>query len=98
MIRRPSRSTRTDPRFPYTTLFRSEVARLLEAGGIVQAVGADNGDRAFGQALPQPLLVLLEADRRLDLGLAAEPVGVKLMRRRRQEAGDRKSTRLNSSH
>src|SRR3546814_17977421 len=24
MIRRPPRSTRTDPRFPYTTLFRSE--------------------------------------------------------------------------
>src|SRR3546814_20532493 len=25
MIRRPPRSTRTDPRFPYTTLFRSAV-------------------------------------------------------------------------
>src|SRR3546814_7569351 len=30
MIRRPPRSTRTDTRFPYTTLFRSHVA---EAGG-----------------------------------------------------------------
>src|SRR3546814_19849706 len=28
MIRRPPRSTRTDTRFPYTTLFRSFVARL----------------------------------------------------------------------
>src|SRR3546814_167879 len=27
MIRRPPRSTRTDPLFPYTTLFRSAVAR-----------------------------------------------------------------------
>src|SRR3546814_18804096 len=27
MIRRPPRSTRTDTLFPYTTLFRSEVAR-----------------------------------------------------------------------
>src|SRR3546814_3870087 len=28
MIRRPPRSTRTDTLFPYTTLFRSEVAKL----------------------------------------------------------------------
>src|SRR3546814_8631322 len=35
MIRRPPRSTRTDTRFPYTTLFRS--ARLL-------ALVADNAD------------------------------------------------------
>src|SRR3546814_11872277 len=30
MIRRPPRSTRTDPLFPYTTLFRS--GRLIPAG------------------------------------------------------------------
>src|SRR3546814_7021090 len=30
MIRRPPRSTRTDPLFPYTTLFRSLLAELLE--------------------------------------------------------------------
>src|SRR3546814_12577630 len=29
MIRRPPRSTRTDTLFPYTTLFRSGVARVL---------------------------------------------------------------------
>src|SRR3546814_19886505 len=29
MIRRPPRSTRTDTRFPYTTLFRSESAERL---------------------------------------------------------------------
>src|SRR3546814_19563002 len=35
MIRRPPRSTRTDTLFPYTTLFRSQVAALEEdlAGG-----------------------------------------------------------------
>src|SRR3546814_8625078 len=32
MIRRPPRSTRTDTLFPYTTLFRSELQRLLEGG------------------------------------------------------------------
>src|SRR3546814_10181284 len=30
MIRRPPRSTRTDPLFPYTTLFRSAGKRLLQ--------------------------------------------------------------------
>src|SRR3546814_20114177 len=32
MIRRPPRSTRTDTRFPYTTLFRSLLARHGEEG------------------------------------------------------------------
>src|SRR3546814_20278833 len=31
MIRRPPRSTRTDTRFPYTTLFRSPVARITRS-------------------------------------------------------------------
>src|SRR3546814_3840067 len=31
MIRRPPRSTRTDTLFPYTTLFRSQTARLHRA-------------------------------------------------------------------
>src|SRR3546814_2088641 len=30
MIRRPPRSTRTDTLFPYTTLFRSAIARRVE--------------------------------------------------------------------
>src|SRR3546814_14327459 len=38
MIRRPPRSTRTDTLFPYTTLFRSELARDAEA------MGDDAGD------------------------------------------------------
>src|SRR3546814_13426640 len=33
MIRRPPRSTRTDTLFPYTTLFRSEIADLAGAEG-----------------------------------------------------------------
>src|SRR3546814_7626003 len=32
MIRRPPRSTRTDPLFPYTTLFRSPVGCRLREG------------------------------------------------------------------
>src|SRR3546814_14636679 len=33
MIRRPPRSTRTDPLFPYPTLFRSGPAHLIVVGG-----------------------------------------------------------------
>src|SRR3546814_225478 len=34
MLRRPPRSTRTDTRFPYTTLFRSMVIEYLERRGL----------------------------------------------------------------
>src|SRR3546814_9162988 len=34
MIRRPPRSTRTDTRFPYTTLFRSPMRRIRERLGL----------------------------------------------------------------
>src|SRR3546814_1027688 len=37
MIRRPPRSTRTDTLFPYTTLFRSRFARIVERGTISSA-------------------------------------------------------------
>src|SRR3546814_10316702 len=43
MIRRPPRSTRTDPRLPYTTLFRSPDAGL-RAGRQLADDGADQGD------------------------------------------------------
>src|SRR3546814_11087773 len=43
MIRRPPRSTRTDTLFPYTTLFRSDAARLpAEAAHAIG--GVDAGD------------------------------------------------------
>src|SRR3546814_20286945 len=42
-IRRPPRSTRTDTLFPYTTLFRSLVADVVEAAPVVQAPGMRRG-------------------------------------------------------
>src|SRR3546814_13913347 len=36
MIRRPPRSTRTDPLFPYTTLFRSHATLQLSHQGFLQ--------------------------------------------------------------
>src|SRR3546814_4810687 len=50
MIRRPPRSTRTDPLFPYTTLFRSLVAagRLPNIEDIgLQAAGIEAGKRGI---------------------------------------------------
>src|SRR3546814_2714787 len=51
MIRRPPRSTRTDPLFPYTTLFRSQLAEM--AG---EALALDHRAR-------QPLDLAVRADR-----------------------------------
>src|SRR5690349_23667942 len=77
--------TRRPPRstlFPYTTLFRSD-----RGGG--QAVGARRSD---GQAV-----VLALPRRRPHAGLAQVAVPAR-GRLRRGRLGDRKSTRLNSSH
>src|SRR2546430_9893237 len=73
MIRRPPRSTL----FPYTTLFRSYIARSVAAQ---QETGADNVG---------PVIVTRPADgHAVARDHRADVVG----------AGDRKSTRLNSSH
>src|SRR3546814_7508582 len=47
MIRRPPRSTRTDTRFPYTTLFRSALGMLL-LGGDAPLIFAANGLPGLG--------------------------------------------------
>src|SRR3546814_14471901 len=48
MIRRPPRSTRTDPLFPYTTLFRSAPRRSASGGsGAVVRSGAGSRHRRF---------------------------------------------------
>src|SRR3546814_20051673 len=48
MIRRPPRSTRTDTRFPYTTLFRSH--RQLRTGDRVHAQGVEGRQRTLRAA------------------------------------------------
>src|SRR3546814_2150779 len=56
MIRRPPRSTRTDTRFPYTTLFRSASAR--NRPGLRRAVrsrGADRTECCAGSRIPDRL-------------------------------------------
>src|SRR3546814_4989417 len=105
MIRRPPRSTRADTLFPDTTLFRSRVLMVhmyheiqqpyeflwrlrpsLAATGEVIVVDADRVPQNHG--MPPKLL---------ECEFAA--VGYKLVEMREMpSAGDRKSTRLNSSH
>src|SRR3546814_15784461 len=48
MIRRPPRSTRTDTRFPYTTLFRSQIRGVSTLVTILKSSGMlDSFDEAY---------------------------------------------------
>src|SRR3546814_2174926 len=67
MIRRPPRSTRTDTRFPYTTLFRSRarIARQVEhheahpaPRRVVGITGAHGAAGVLEAAAPQPQLAV----------------------------------------
>src|SRR2546422_7047741 len=83
MIRRPPRSTL----FPYTTLFRSEVARGIvgaNAGGLEDRVALRLGDQTDGVGL----FLRLNSQRTGKYGKKSQD----------QFGLDRKSTRLNSSH
>src|SRR5256885_9260074 len=82
MIRRPPRSTL----FPYTTLFRSHARE-----GALSAGRRPVADRRCARAGPA-------ADRRRARGHRPGAHHHRILRARRAVRGDRKSTRLNSSH
>src|SRR3546814_10554355 len=113
MLRRPPSATRTDTLFPYTTLFRSiplpgwlydegigeSRAALVHKGEILEAYVERDGKRALAGAVAPGRLIHTVIPRRrgivrLDSGeeTLLEPIPPKLAE------GDRKSTRLNSSH
>src|SRR3546814_14337053 len=83
MIRRPPRSTRTDTLFPYTTLFRSR--RSLRIDIVVTDTEAGH-DLERRQAREKRVV-----DTSVELA-GGDPADRSAVR------GDRKSTRLNSSH
>src|SRR3712207_8861489 len=93
MIRRPPRSTL----FPYTTLFRSVCgvhhqrvnAGFDECGGALLAVGADTHRGGY----PQTALVVLGS-----VGVLGLLLYILHRDEALEDALDRKSTRLNSSH
>src|SRR3546814_18934645 len=97
MIRRPPRSTRTDPLFPYTTLFRSCVGRVrggdrvARAGEVVRDARRAEDEAplsAFGHRVERHVADRVGARMLDELDVVAD----------RAHAADRKSTRLNSSH
>src|SRR3546814_19774247 len=103
MIRRPPRSTRTDPLWPYTPLVRSPCPSRCYCGEKDDASGAgqwfDTGD--FATISPSGVLRL--TDRTKDViksggewisSVELENAAV----RHPDVVEDRKSTRLNSSH
>src|SRR3712207_9210144 len=95
MIRRPPRSTL----FPYTTLFRSLRGRR---GDLLGLVGSARGDLLRGVGCGRgDVTGLVGSAGRYLLGLVGGVRGDLLTLLRgvlRGVAGDRKSTRLNSSH
>src|SRR3546814_11899165 len=98
MIRRPPRSTRTDTRFPYTTLFRS-----LRGTDLLCKVETEQEALDYCAAFIQ---LYREDARYLDRTAPwVERVGLDYIKQRivedaagREALRDRKSTRLNSSH
>src|SRR3546814_20476869 len=101
MIRRPPRSTRTDTLFPYTTLFRSadETPKPKTTQELLDASQPSDW-RALD---PASTLYLELASGRVVVELAPDfaPGHVDNIRTLAHEGywdGDRKSTRLNSSH
>src|SRR3546814_20809597 len=90
MIRRPPTSTRTDTRFPYTTLFRSRddqraLALARRADEVEDARRLVLDGRVDG--VERQLLVRIERGQIVEIDAVPHRFGI-----------DRKSTRLNSSH
>src|SRR3546814_20558102 len=99
MIRRPPRSTRTAPRFPYTTLFRSPSALLtgillvLAGTGLLVRLLRWRGWIAARDGM---VLILHLGYFWCALGLVL--LGASILAPVHVPVTDRKSTRLNSSH
>src|SRR3546814_19970652 len=95
MIRRPPSSTRTDTLFPYTTLFRSFRPGRFQGAGMaflrferhidIEAAKSEQDARYHSNAWDALIERWLLFEKRPGAG-------------DRNRAGDRKSTRLNSSH
>src|SRR3546814_11575607 len=92
MIPRPPRSTRTDTLFPYTTLFRSRIAldRMEKPKDAVEQRAVGRGLFPGEQVIRQCIEILVSFGEKIveQIVHSFQP----------QASGDRKSTRLNSSH
>src|SRR3546814_19643184 len=110
MIRRPPRSTRTDTRFPYTTLFRSRGAVCIShVAGVVTEIkfGGVAGKVRLAHVVIGADDAALEDREEVFGGVAVrKPLVADILLLAVVDGGvsahfkaeDRKSTRLNSSH
>src|SRR3546814_14934860 len=107
MTRLPPRSTLTDALFPYTTLFRSHPVRPQRVDGDRRRKRAVDATRKpqhhAGKAVARHIIVQAHHHRAIDVGRTR--IERVLVARLAHPAiplappvGDRKSTRLNSSH
>src|SRR3546814_15629111 len=98
MLRRPPRATRTDTLFPYTTLFRSMTElrfTAVEAAAAYDAWGCNCGPAAIAAVIGLTLDELRPELGDFEVKRYTNPT---LMWEVLDRLGDRKSTRLNSSH
>src|SRR3546814_2451952 len=102
MIRRPPRSTRTDTLFPYTTLFRSDIRLSISAGilwmAFVSVLRAGWTADVDYWTLAWPHILQGIGMPFFFVGLTALALSSVPAKDQTNAAGDRKSTRLNSSH
>src|SRR3712207_9035603 len=95
MMRRPPRSTL----FPYTTLFRSlRLAELRDVGAVERDRAAGDRHRSGDQLEQGALAGAVRADQRVPGAGGHREVHAVDGGERPEPPGDRKSTRLNSSH
>src|SRR3546814_15966845 len=100
MIRRPPRSTRTDTLFPYTTLFRSppdgvEIFNFGYAASIANCSADTNVSLRYGGTRDDYVRINSTLP---SIWQYAKKAGLRTVYIDAQRTGDRKSTRLNSSH
>src|SRR3546814_14610557 len=107
MLRGPSRSTRTDTRFPYTTLFRSHQIEIVALGEEIGQPEQEHPPDRIGEELAErerPGLAVAQQLEPRDLAGGIGRIALDQREFGRAEAfglargADRKSTRLNSSH
>src|SRR3546814_18460955 len=102
MIRRPPRSTRTDTLVPYTTLVRSGGEPVVLLARVAQAQPEEPARREAPHAVQRLVAVVVVALERAGVEEAHDPRhpvrAADGEEDHRQHRGDRKSTRLNSSH
>src|SRR3546814_18428164 len=98
ILRRPPRSTRTDTLFPYTTLFRSDKTVVFTTD-IAEFIGfhrfADKRFEEVVHSLAFDTFAVGEIDLEAEL---LELIDTEFLAQATRTIGDRKSTRLNSSH